>query len=290
MSDLVSNSSVPHAKIMCSHNPILDPEAGETVCSSCGVVLEEQLMSDDSGIAQEDYFKKISHAPGLGGNTRISTDESIRGAMKSTVRRMKSLDSRIRQDEDKSQRTRYDLTEKVCDKLALPEYANGAIAKMFVDAQKYQITRGRRMEEIAAACTLAICRKYGIPKSIREIGKVLDVKPKVIFRVYGVLRNTFDLSEVTYTQPDQFLAQSISKLGISEKILNTAKKIMKKIMDAKIHDGRSPMVVAAYAVYMACKKHNADVTQNAISETLHVTEVSMRNLRTRVSKSKLGFD
>jgi transcription initiation factor TFIIB len=68
-----------------------------------------------------------------------------------------------------------------------------------------------------------------------------------------------------------------SGLGLSDEGEMRARKLLHGAKEAGIHPGKSPVGLAAAAVYAASLLTNERVTQSAVSDVADVSEVAIRN-------------
>jgi len=69
----------------------------------------------------------------------------------------------------------------------------------------------------------------------------------------------------------------VRKLGLGSEVEVTSKNILEKALSSGFIAGKSPLSLAAAAVYIACSLTDNKRTQRQIAEATGVTEVTIRN-------------
>jgi transcription initiation factor TFIIB len=68
-----------------------------------------------------------------------------------------------------------------------------------------------------------------------------------------------------------------SDLELSDEAENRARKLLQNAKEQGVHSGKSPVGLAAAAVYAASLLTNEKTTQAAVSEVADISEVTIRN-------------
>ncbi len=68
-----------------------------------------------------------------------------------------------------------------------------------------------------------------------------------------------------------------SDLGLSEEVERRARQLLDNAKQQGVHSGKSPVGLAAAAVYAASLLTNEKVTQSEVSEVANISEVTIRN-------------
>lgn len=79
------------------------------------------------------------------------------------------------------------------------------------------------------------------------------------------------------TTAETFIPRFCSHLGLTVKVANCAEFIAKSSKDIQVLAGKSPITIAAASIYMAILLFKANVTLNEISQTLQVTEGTIKS-------------
>lgn len=110
--------------------------------------------------------------------------------------------------------------------------------------------KGRSNDAIASACLYIACRQEGVPRTFKEICAVSKISKKEIGRCFKLILKALDTSVELITTGD-FMSRFCSNLGLPNAVQKAATAIARAAVDLDIVPGRSPISVAAAAIYMA---------------------------------------
>jgi transcription initiation factor TFIIB len=116
----------------------------------------------------------------------------------------------------------------------------------------------------------------GIPRTLKEIANISNLKEREIARVYRKVMFELDL-KIPQDDPIKKLVKIANKCEISEKAKRYAMKLMVEIIKKGLSAGKNPMGLAGAVLYVSCKNYDEDVTQREIAEAAGVTEVTIRH-------------
>jgi transcription initiation factor TFIIB len=134
----------------------------------------------------------------------------------------------------------------------------------------------RSIEGVATAALYAAARQAGTPRSLDEIERVSRVDKMELTRTYRYVIRELKL-EVEPADPTQYVPRFASDLDLSDEAERQARELLESAKRAAIHSGKSPVGLAAAAVYAAALLTNEKVTQNQVSDVADVSEVTIRN-------------
>jgi transcription initiation factor TFIIB len=83
--------------------------------------------------------------------------------------------------------------------------------------------------------------------------------------------------EVKPADPESYVPRFASGLGLSDEAEHRARKLLRNAKEKGVHSGKSPVGLAAAAVYAAALLTNEKTTQAAVSEVADISEVTIRN-------------
>ena len=279
----------------CGKNTMLtDNVTGERFCGKCGYVVSEVLQ--DSGPEWRSFSKESGtdptrtgapttlaiHDRGLSTNinpiNRDSSGKPLTSAMKSTIERLRTWDSRSKVHASSDRNLRQALNElgRLKDKLSLSDNVIEKASYLYRKALDKGLVRGRSISALIAAALYAACRDTETPRTLKDVADAGNIKKKDISRCYRILHQELEL-KMPVVDPIQCVARISSKLGITEKTKRYAAKVLKIAQENKESAGKDPMGLAAAALYLACIKNNENMTQRDIAEAANVTEVTIRN-------------
>ncbi|MEK0353594.1 MAG: TFIIB-type zinc ribbon-containing protein [Nitrosopumilus sp.] len=281
--------------LRCGKNSLLtDEDSGEQFCSKCGYVASEKLQA--SGPEWRSFQKDGGSDPARTGapssltihdmglstvinpQNRDATGKPLTAAMKSTIERLRTWDSRSQVHEPADRNLRQALSElnRLKDKLAVGDAVVEKAAYIYRKALEKGLVRGRSISALIASALYASCRDTETPRTLKDIAQVSNIKRKDIARCYRLLLRELNL-KMPVVNPINCISRIASKAGLSEKTKRKATKILQRAEELKISAGKDPMGLAAAALYVACVTLGENKTQRDVAEAAGVTEVTIRN-------------
>jgi transcription initiation factor TFIIB len=273
---------------------ITDQESGEIVCISCGSVITDK--------AQDTMSERIAfNADGINSKTRTGAPTSLakydRGlstvigrinrdasgqlidtAMRSRIGRWRTWDARSQTNDSakKNLQAAFMQLYTVKGTLGLPDSVIEKIAYLYRKILEKGLIRGRTIKGAMAVATYIACREMEIPRTLKEIADISNLKEKEIARVYRKVMFELDL-KIPQDDPIKKIIRIANTCRASEKAKRYAMKMMAEIIKKGISAGKNPMGLAGAVLYVSCKNHNESVTQRKIAEAAGVTEVTIRH-------------
>ena len=278
----------------CGGNVVADESRGETVCADCGLVIDEDSI--DRGpewrafdSAERDRKSRVGapttnlmHDKGLSTNIGWQNKDAYGNALSSRQReqmqRLRTWNERFRTRDSKERNLKQALGEidRMASALGLPENVRETASVIYRRALGEDLLPGRSIEGVATAALYAAARQAGTPRSLDEIERVSRVEKMELTRTYRYVVRELKL-EVEPADPTQYVPRFASDLDLSDEAERQARELLESAKRAAIHSGKSPVGLAAAAVYAAALLTNEKVTQNEVSEVADVSEVTIRN-------------
>jgi len=278
----------------CGGNLVSDEERAETVCSDCGLVVEEDEI--DRGPewrafdAKEKDEKsrvgapttKMMHDEGLSTNIGWQDKDAYGNSLSSNQRqkmqRLRTWNERFRTRDSKERNLKQALGEidRMASALGLPNNVRETASVIYRRALDEDLLPGRSIEGVATASLYAAARQAGTPRSLDEITTVSRVDKDEIARTYRYVVRELNL-EIKPADPVSYVPRFASELGLSDEAERRARSLLETAKGEGIHSGKSPVGLAAAAVYAAALLTNEKVTQNEVSQVANISEVTIRN-------------
>lgn len=278
---------------------VQDNETGEIFCANCGYVIlerKEDSSKEWRAFSNEEYEARsrtgmptrlAMHDMGLstviGSKDMDYEGKALSTAMKCTIGRLRTWDSRIQVHEPMERNLRQAMLEldKWKDKLAVSESVIERTAYIYRKALEKGLARGRSISSLVAGALYVACRLTETPRTLKDIASVTNLKRKDIARSYRLLVSELDL-QIPVIDPIKCISRIASNLSFSndikrEKVKRKAIEILNKAKEAGLVTGKEPMGLAASALYIACIMQGENITQKDIAEVAGVTEVTVRN-------------
>ncbi|ASJ00384.1 transcription initiation factor IIB [Thermococcus gorgonarius] len=269
---------------------IYDPSRGEIVCAKCGYVIEENVVDEGPewrafDPAQREKRARVGapesillHDKGL--STDIGIDRSLTGLMREKMYRLRKWQSRLRVSDAAERNLAFALSEldRLASHLALPRHVEEEAARLYREAVRKGLIRGRSIESVIAACVYAACRLLKIPRTLDEIAEVSKVDKKEIGRSFRFIARHLNLTpKKLFVKPSDYVNKFADELGLSEKVRKRAIELLEEAYNRGLTSGKSPAGLVAAALYIAGLMEGERRTQREVAEVARVTEVTVRN-------------
>lgn len=285
------------------HILVCDQEHGEMICARCGCVVQEKIEDEgpewralDSRTNKSrtgDGSSLTKHDMGLstviGPENKDVTGKPLSAIMRSTIERLRMWDSRSQAHNasDRNLRKAFSELSALKEKLGLSEAIAEKTAYIYRKAHEKKLVRGRPISAFICAALYAACRDSETPRTIKDIQKASAVKSKQINKCYRHLVEGLDM-KMPVIDPVQCVSLIANKVGASERTKRLAVSIFAEYEKTGNASGKSPMAVAATAVYLAAAQNNENFTQRQVARAANITEVTIRN-RTQSMRKSIGF-
>ena len=271
-----------------------DTERGETVCSECGLVVEEdeidrgpEWRAFDSTEKDEKSrvgapTTKMMHDKGLSTNIgwqdKDAYGNSLSSRQRQKMQRLRTWNERFRTRDSKERNLKQALGEidRMASALGLPENVRETASVIYRRALDEDLLPGRSIEGVATASVYAAARQASTPRSLDEVANVSRVGKDEIARTYRYVVRELGL-EIEPADPKSYLPRFASDLEMSDEVERRARQLLDSAAEAGVHSGKSPVGLAAAAVYAASLLCNEKVTQSEVSEVADISEVTIRN-------------
>ncbi len=278
----------------CSGNVIADDEHGETVCTDCGLVIEEDSVDRGPEWRAFDSKEKdeksrvgapttnMMHDKGLSTNIdwrdKDAYGNALSGKQRKKMQRLRKWNERFRTRDSKERNLKQALGEidRMASALGLPENVRETASVIYRRALDENLLPGRSIEGVSTASVYAAARQAGVPRSLDEITEVSRVEKSEIARTYRYVVRELGL-EVQPADPESYVPRFASSLELSEEAERRARELLQNAKEQGVHSGKSPVGLAAAAVYAAALLTNEKTTQAAVSEVADISEVTIRN-------------
>ena len=278
----------------CGGKLVSDEVRGETVCEDCGLVVEEDEIDPgpewrafDAGEKDEKSrvgapTTEMMHDRGLSTNIGWQDKDAYGNALSSRQRekmqRLRTWNERFRTRDSKERNLKQALGEidRMASALGLPENVRETASVIYRRALDEDLLPGRSIEGVSTSALYAAARQAGTPRSLDEITNVSRVEKDEIARTYRYVVRELNL-EIQPADPESYVPRFVSDLGLSEEVERRARELLQNAKEQGVHSGKSPVGLAAAAVYAASLLTNEKVTQNEVSRVANISEVTIRN-------------
>jgi transcription initiation factor TFIIB len=283
-----------HACPECGGRLVTDDEHGETVCADCGLVVEEgsvdrgpEWRAFDSAERDEKSrvgapTTKMMHDKGLSTNIgwqdRDAYGKTLSARQRRQMQRLRTWNERFRTRDSKERNLKQALGEidRMASALGLPQAVRETASVIYRRALNEDLLPGRSIEGVATASLYAAARQAGTPRSLDEIANVSRVDKMELTRTYRYIVRELKL-EIQPADPEQYVPRFVSNLGLSDEAERRARQLLRTAKEKGVHSGKSPVGLAAAAIYAAALLTNEKATQSEVSDVANISEVTIRN-------------
>lgn len=266
-------------------------EKGENVCNQCGLIIDERQV-DFSHSGKRAYTNQERNnreqtgspisilLPDMGLSTVIDKQKISNPDLK----RAAKWNTRITWQKRNLLIATTEL-KRIGSNLNLPNHVKEQGMRLYIEAFKRKLLRGRSINAMVAACLYVVSRQKGIPRTLQEILEEASVSPKDVRRSVSILMKEFNLKSQT-TDPVALIPRYVTDLGLDSEIVVLTSKILTTYISNFPISGIDPKGLCAGAIYIACKLKNIELTQLQIANSVGITEVTLRS-RYKELKKKL---
>ena len=278
----------------CDGQVVTDEEHGETVCADCGLVVEADSV--DRGpewrafdSREKDEKSRVGapttntmHDKGLSTNIdwrdKDAYGRSLGARQRQKMQRLRKWNERFRTRDSKERNLKQALGEidRMASALGLPDNVRETASVIYRRALSENLLPGRSIEGVATASLYAAARQVGNPRSLDEFTAVSRVDKMELTRTYRYVIRELGL-RVQPADPSSYVPRFASRLELSEETQRLAQELLDGAKEAGITSGKSPVGLAASAVYAAALLSNEKVTQSQVSAVADISEVTIRN-------------
>ncbi|AAS51927.2 ADR007Cp [Eremothecium gossypii ATCC 10895] len=272
---------------------------GDIVCALCGLVLSDRIVdtrsewrtfsNDDQNGDDPSRVGEASN-PLLDGNHLSTRIGQVQGSDVKLTRELNRAQSKsIVDKKDNELQAAYAKITMMCDAAELPRIVKDCAKEAYKLCFEERALKGKSQESIMASVILVGCRRAEVGRTFKEILSLTNVRKKEIGKTFNIIKKILrekndsgfanvDTANIStgQTNAETFIPRFCSHLGLSVQVANAAEYIAKHAKDINVLAGRSPLTIAASAIYMANLLFRYNITPSQISATLQVTEGTVK--------------
>ncbi|MFW5948549.1 MAG: transcription initiation factor IIB [Halolamina sp.] len=278
----------------CGGNLETDESQAETVCADCGLVVDEDAIDRgpewrafDAGEKDQKSrvgapTTKMMHDDGLSTNigwqNKDAYGNQLSASQREKMQRLRTWNERFRTRDHKERNLKQALGEidRMASALGLPENVRETASVIYRRALDEDLLPGRSIEGIATASLHAAARMGNVPRSLDEMSAVSRGDQATFKRAYRYIVRELKL-EVQPADPLEYLPRFASELDLDDETERRARELLETAKRQNVHSGKSPVGLAAAAIYAAGVLTNNALTQSEVSEATNMSEVTIRN-------------
>jgi transcription initiation factor TFIIB len=279
---------------LCNSTSIVfDSETSEAICSSCGMVVKDNIESmgpEWRSYSGEDIESKSRtgmpsslafHDMGL--STFISYSNvdangvAISAEQRSKVQRMRRWNkiSSNNRSYHRNLKNAFAILSTIKDKLSLSDTLIEKAAYNYRKALDKKIIKGRSIRALIVASVYASCRDLSVPRTLEEISVAANADPIFAGKCYRLLVQNLEL-QLPVIDSNKYLARIANKAKVSEKTYRAALDMLSTIKSDPISHGKDPNALAVAVLYAACLKEEENVSQAHVAVAGDISIVTLR--------------
>lgn len=264
-----------------------DPTRGDTLCTVCGSVIEENLIVSElqfeegshgaanliGRMVSNDANYKSLAAGTIGNNLAVSSRESREITLENAKRRIKSIGQQLR----------------------LNNHCVTTAFNFYKMALSRRLTYGRRQNNVYAACLYMTCRIEGTSHMLLDLSDVTQVNIFELGKTYLKLSNALSIN-IPPIDPCIYIVRFSNKLhkligtdiGKIRDIELTALRLVQRMKRDWIHTGRRPSGLCGAALLVACRLNGIHCNIRDIIKIVQVCETTIRKRLAEFGDTQTG--
>ena len=276
---------------ICSGQLITDPDTGEEVCASCGIVARENLeiAAERRAFTLEEMDKRYRTGEPASlmmydmGLSSFIDNKNIDANGKQIhsygeIDRLRRLNKITVSNNSKTKNLNKAMREirRITEILGIGTPVAERAAYIYRKALEKGLIKGRSITGIVAATIYIACKDSGTPRSIHEIQEVIgNADRKNIAYYYKFLLREMKI-HVPLPVPSNSISRIADKARLSEKTVRKALEVLSIVGDNALLSGKNPVSLAAASLYLATIETGEYTTQLRIAIAADVSTVTVR--------------
>ena len=286
----------------CKSTIVDDIHSGERICSSCGIVVDEQMADygpETKGANLVDKMR-LARATGhttfaqhdMGIATEISigtTDFSgkkINSSVSNQMQNLRKWQQRVRVTSPRERRLTNVLGKitETCESCNLSKNVTETASMIYrsLDGKNIEV-KGKSIVSMTIAVVYMACKQCDVVRSLKEICKQVcapkdeKAKSKLAAKYYRNL--VLEIGQVitpTVTM-DKYISKIANLTKTDGRIERLALEIAEKSQVNQVTDGKAPNGIASAYLYIASILLGQSILQRDVSTVSGITEVTIRN-------------
>jgi len=269
----------------------IERDGCETVCASCGLVVDEDTIDrgpEWRSFDDEEGEKARTGAPltrsrhDRGLSTEIGRSSRVKGRKRRRFARLRREHNRAQIGSKRERNKVYAFTEirRVVAALGLSDALRDRACVLFESAQDADLLQGRSLEGFAAAAVYATCRTEGIARTVEELCRVTKADPDELRAAYDALNRDLGLPTGPI-DPREYVPRFATELDLPDAVRARAESLVAEARERTLIGGRNPAGVAAACLYTAARQtDDVHLTQAEAAAVADVTPVTLRGTYT----------
>jgi transcription initiation factor TFIIB len=285
----------------CKSSLIDDVQSGELICSTCGIVVAEQMADygPETRSANLEDKMRLARATGqttysqhdLGITTEISistkdfSGKTISSQVANQMYNLRKWQQRVRVSSPRERRLSNVLSRigETCENVSLSKNVLETASMIYRNLDGKVEVKGKSVTSISAATVYMACKQCNVVRSLEEIcrgvcqPKDVKAKTKLAARYYRTLVMELGTDTAPVLTMDKYISKIANLTKTDVRVERLALEIAQKTKNNNLADGKAPNGIAAAYLYVASILLGQSVLQRDVSSVAGVTEVTIRN-------------
>lgn len=276
-----------------SKEVVFDADTSEIVCSSCGMVLHDNIeslgpewriySSNDvdtktrTGMPTSLAFHDMGLSTFISYSNVDANGVIISPEQMSKVHRMRRWNkiSSNNRSYHRNLKNAFAILSTIKDKLSLNDALIEKSAYNYRKALDKHIIKGRSIRALVVASVYAACRELNVPRTLDEIAEMANTDSIFAGKCYRLLVRYLKL-HLPVIDSNAYLAKIANKARVSEKTYRRALEMLSTIKENPISHGKDPNALAVAVLYAACLNEGEKVSQAQIAVAGDTSIVTLR--------------
>lgn len=248
-----------------------DPQSntGDLVCENCGTVQEE------NPIVSEVQFGESSSGAAVVQGSMVGPNQT----------RAFSQGSALESKEHTLLRARYKM-KIIAQVMRIPEYIVTSAFGWFTLALNKNFVKGRRSQNVLAACLYVACRKVKTHHLLIDFSSRLQISVYSLGATFLKLVRLLEIKKLEPVDTSLFIQHFAEKLGFGDqisKVCKDATALARRMSADWICHGRRPAGIAGACLLLAARMNNF---QRSHAELVAVAHVAEETIQRRLNEFK----
>eukprot|EP01083_Nonionella_stella_P274198 930651_1 len=282
-------------------NIIDDPKSGRKICTSCGLVLENQIISEQSEwrtFADNDRSGPDPNRVGqaqhylLQENGDLSTTIGHRDNAKLS-NTQKAIGGNVSQS--KLSRGIRDISN-YCSRLSLPKDVQNFAGELFKELTSKKEMKGKKAIVMVATCVYIAAKQCHCDRPLKELCEEFGVDRASVRKIHTEIHKLKSAEKLSLpvinkgkgmirkTTAEIFSQRFANQLKLNVNTIKNLKKIARKIMEKGLLSGKQPATIGAAAVYLTCVVSGDESERRSYKEISAVSRVSEHTISNAFKK------
>ena len=164
--------------------------------------------------------------------------------------------------------------DRIAAEVGLPEDVKALAMPLCCAVVERKLARGRLIRTVAGSSIYVACRESRVPITLKELADASHSTTRELGRVYMLI---LDRMEIKPPSPSgsSYIAKVATRIHASEEVKRLSQEVETRAVQGGL-GGRSPMSLAAAALYTASLSKGERVTQADLAEAAGVSVISLR--------------